>query len=103
MRILVEKVHVSDEIIEFVASIIFALRNENSVSWGPSPRASISLINVAKTLALLEGRNYVKPADVEKYAEWVLGHRIGISPEYEIEGTRTHDIVRKVMENMDIT
>lgn len=96
-----DEMEVSEEIMSFASDLICTLRKDPSIVWGPSTRASISAVNVAKILAMLDGRDYVLPRDILKYAEWILGHRIGVSPEYELEGTTTTDIVRKVIDSVD--
>ena len=71
------------------------------VAWGPSPRASIALLKVARASALSEGRGFAKPADVKKYAVQTLHHRIGIKPESEIEGVTTKKVVMDVLDEVD--
>lgn len=94
-------VYISENIMKFASAIITHLRKNSSIVWGPSPRASISIINVGKVLAILDGRDYVVPRDITKYLDWILNHRIGLSPEYELEGTTTESIVKKVFEEID--
>jgi MoxR-like ATPase len=96
-----ESVNASEQLMNFASDLICALRKEPSIVWGPSTRASISAVRVGKALAMLDGRDYALPRDILKYAEWILGHRIGISPEYELEGTNTTEIVRKAIDSVD--
>ena len=98
---LLNNIYVSEKIMQFVSDIISSLREEPSIAWGPSPRASISLINIAKAIALLKKRDYVVPGDVIEYINWVLNHRVGLSPEYEIEGMTTESIIEKILEKVD--
>ena len=101
MRKEVEKIYVSEHIIEYIASIIDALRKNPVVAWGPSPRASIALVQVGRASAFARARSYVRPGDVKKYAVQVLQHRIGIKPESEIEGVTTAKVVEDVLEEVD--
>jgi len=96
-----EKVYVSENVMEYIASIVNALRENPVVAWGPSPRASIALTNVGRAAAFMDGRNYVKPGDVKKYAVRILRHRIGIKPENEIEGVTTAQVVSDVLAEVD--
>ena len=97
----VSKVHVSEEIIDYITSIVTALRENPVVAWGPSPRASIALMSIGRASALINERQYVVPADVRKFAVWTLHHRIGIKPENEIEGVTTTQVVKDVLEQVD--
>lgn len=96
-----ENILVSENIIQFVSGVITDMRKNPSIAWGPSPRASISSINVGKVIARLGGRDYTVPDDVLKHSSWILNHRIGLGPEYELEGTTTTDIVKKAFETAD--
>lgn len=97
-----QKVFVSEEIVDFITSIVTTLRTNPLVAWGPSPRASIALLNVGRASAYLSGRVYVSPDDVAKYAADILNHRIGIKPENEIEGVTTRKVVNDVLSQVDV-
>lgn len=96
-----ESVMVSEKIMQFVSDMIINLRENPSIVWGPSPRASISGINTGKVMAMLNGRDYVVPSDVLKHCSYILGHRIGLGPEYELEGLTKSEIVEKSFEKID--
>jgi len=98
---ILRSVSVSDNVMRFVSDFITKLRENPSITWGPSPRASISSINTGKVIALLEGRDYIVPDDVLKHISWILSHRIGLGPEYELEGVTTANIVEKTFETVD--
>ena len=87
--------------VEYITSIVDKLRGNAVVAWGPSPRASIALMSVGRAVAFMNGRNYVKPSDVKKYAVWILQHRIGIKPEHEIEGATMAGVVNDVLAAVD--
>jgi MoxR-like ATPase len=96
-----DSVQVSENIMLFVSDLITNLRENASIVWGPSPRASISGINAGKVMAMLNGRDYVVPGDVLKHCSHILGHRIGLGPEYELEGLKKSEIVEKSFEKID--
>lgn len=98
---ILDNVTVSDNIMKFVSDVIMNLRKNPSIAWGPSPRASISSVNAAKIIALLNNRDYLVPDDVTKHFGHILSHRVGLGPEYELEGVTTSDIVRKSCESID--
>lgn len=94
-------ISISENLMRFVSDMIMNLREDQSISWGPSPRASISSINSGKIAAMLAGRDYVVPEDVLKHMSWILSHRIGLGPEYELEGVTTANMVEKAIEKVD--
>ncbi|MBR9679480.1 MAG: MoxR family ATPase [Candidatus Altiarchaeota archaeon] len=101
LRDSVRQVKVTDDIIEYITEIVTKLRDNPVVAWGPSPRASIALMNIGQAVALVNERSYVTPGDVRKYAVWTLHHRIGIKPENEIEGVTTTQVVNDTLEQVD--
>lgn len=96
-----EDVFASEHIIRFVSAMTNSLRKNPSIAWGPSPRASISCINVGKVLAMLSERGYIVPDDIVAYSDWIISHRIGLGPEYELEGVTNSEIVMKTLESID--
>ncbi len=101
LREAVDGVKVSEEVMEYIASVVDGLRNNPVVAWGPSPRASIALLNVGRAVALSDDRGYVVPGDVRKYAVELLQHRIGVKPESEIEGVTNARVVEDVLQEVD--
>lgn len=96
-----EGIFVSGHIMQFVSLMTNSLRKNPSIAWGPSPRASISCINVGKAVALLSERDYIVPDDITRYANWIFSHRIGLGPEYALEGVTNAEIVKKNVESID--
>ncbi len=86
------KVSVSDDVVKYISSFR-VIRGDQRVLAGPSPRGLISLMRIARAIALLDGRDYVIPDDVKAAAVEVLGHRIVVKPEAALEGVRGEDIV----------
>ena len=97
----VAEIRVSEEIIEYITSIVDKLRESPVVAWGPSPRASIALMSIGRASAFLNERPYVTPGDVRRHAVQILQHRIGIKPENEIEGVTTSGVVSDVLAEVD--
>lgn len=93
---LVKATTVEDKIFEYIYAIVKATRNSRDISIGGSPRAGIALLNVSKAMARLRGRDFVIPDDVKDMALPVLRHRIQLTPEAEIEGLSSADVVRQV-------
>jgi MoxR-like ATPase len=72
----VTSMHVSAHVVDYVQAILSASRNGHWFKQGLSPRAGLSLLRVAKALALLEGRDYVSPHEVQRCAVSALAHRL---------------------------
>jgi MoxR-like ATPase len=98
----VRETHIEQKLLEFVAKITWETRNNRSLYLGASPRASIALLQIAKAYAVLRGRNFVIPEDVLAAAPAVLRHRISLTPEREMEGATTDDVIKEILAKMEI-
>jgi MoxR-like ATPase len=101
-RTQVRQTHIEPKLLEFIAKITWETRNDRSLYLGASPRASIALLQIAKAFAVLRGRNFVIPEDILQAAPAVLRHRIGLTPEREMEGATTDDVIREIIARMEI-
>ncbi|HET7179651.1 MAG TPA: MoxR family ATPase [Chryseosolibacter sp.] len=99
---LIEKVHIKDEIILYIAKLVDSTRNNGDLSLGASPRASLSLMRASKAIAAISGRDFVTPDDVRFVAYPVLNHRIILTAEREMEGAETEDIIREIAEGIEV-
>jgi len=94
--------YVEPKLIEFVARIIQETRNNKSLYLGGSPRASLAIINSAKALAAMKGRDFVTPEDIIWVAPAVLRHRIMLTPDKEMEGVTPDDVVAQIIQKIEI-
>ncbi len=101
-RIKVRETHIEPKLLEFVAKITWETRNDRSLYLGASPRASIAMLQIAKAFSVLRGRNFVIPEDILAAAPPVLRHRIGLTPEKEMEGATTDDVIKEILARMEI-
>lgn len=101
-KALIERVHIKDELIEYIAKIISDTRNNGDIFLGASPRASLAIMKTAKTAAAMSGRDFVTPDDIRYVAEPVLNHRIIPVPEREMEGVTTEDIIKNIAEGIEV-
>jgi len=92
----------SEEILKYIYEISFRTRIDERVLLGASPRASEHLLFASKALAFLRGRDYVIPDDVKEIAIPVLAHRIDIKAEYEIDGLKAEDLVREILDEVEV-
>lgn len=101
-RMQVRAAHIEPKLLEFIAKIVWETRNDRSLYLGASPRASIALLQIAKAFSVLNGRLYVIPEDIIRAAPAVLRHRIALTPEREMEGATTDDVIREIIARMEI-
>jgi MoxR-like ATPase len=95
-------VYGKDELYTYIVNLAEASRRHSDVALGASPRASLCLLRCARARALLEGRAYFTHEDVQAMALGVLGHRLIIRPEAEIEGKSVKQIVRDIVESVPV-
>lgn len=98
VRAAVETVHVDADIETYIAALIHATRQDRRVSVGASPRGALSFLKLARANAALEGREYVVPDDVKRFAQVVLVHRLILQPEYWMSQSVNVDVIRDVLE-----
>ena len=105
-REVVRDVYMDEKIERYIVDIVYATRTpedyglkgmKNLISFGASPRASISLSLAAKAYAFIKRRGYVIPEDVRAVCNEVLRHRIGLSYEAEAENVKAEDIIEQVI------
>lgn len=97
---LADLVHVSDEIFDYILALCHFSRDHRRVYLGASPRAALALLRASKALALLRSRDYVLPDDVKELATQVLGHRIIMTPDAELEGLGTTQVVDESLDKV---
>ncbi len=98
----VEKVYAAKEIRVYVSAIAAASRRSGALQLGVSTRAAISLVRASQANALLEGRDYVRPEDVQKMAEPVLAHRLVLSPEARMRNMTAQRVLNNVMGSVQV-
>ncbi len=99
---IVEKIHIKDELLDYIANIVHNTRNNGDLFLGASPRASLSIMKTAKAIAAMRGRNFVTPDDIQFVAYPVLNHRIILTPEREMEGLEAEDIIKGIIQNIEV-
>lgn len=94
MQDLVEsQIYVDDQILDYVSAIVRATREHPAVEVGSSPRGGLSLLKASRSMAAMNGRDFVTPDDVKLFAVDALSHRIILKIEYEIEGRVTPESI----------
>jgi len=95
-------VHINDGLVDYIAKIVVATRNNGDLYLGASPRASLAILKSAKSLAVINGRNFVTPDDVKKVTYPVLNHRVILSHEREMEGVDIAAVISGIVEEIEI-
>ncbi len=98
---LVARLEVKERVRHYAVRIARETRTWRGVAMGAGPRGGISLVRVARAKALLEGRDFVTPDDVKSVALPVLRHRLALAPELELEGIRTDDVLRSILQKVE--
>jgi MoxR-like ATPase len=102
LRKQVRTIRIEEKLINFITSIVANTRNHKSIYLGASPRASIGILNGAKALAAMRGRDFVTPEDIIYIIPPVLRHRIVLTPEKEMEGASTDDVIQQVIQSIEV-
>ncbi|MDF2922075.1 MAG: magnesium chelatase [Paenibacillaceae bacterium] len=96
------EVTVEEKVLVYITRLIRKTRELPSVVLGASPRAGIAVMMASKAWALLDNRNYVTPDDVKMVARPALRHRILLSPQAELEGMSSDQLVREVLASVPV-
>ena len=99
---LVKQIVVEQNLLEYIAKIVVNTRENAFLYLGASPRASIAILNAAKGFAALRGRDFVTPEDIKEAAVPVLQHRVMVTPEREMEGLSSVEIIKQIIETVEI-
>ena len=98
----VEGVYASREVRAYISAIAAASRKSAALQLGVSTRAAISLLRASQARALLEGRDYVAPEDVQRMAEPVLAHRLVLSAEARMRNMTAERVLAGVMQGVQV-
>ena len=110
-RDLVKEVYLDEKISKYIVDVVFATRNpeeyklekyKDMISFGGSPRASISLAQAAKAYAFIKRRGYVIPEDIRAVCPDVLRHRIGLSYEAEANNITSEEIITEILNTIEV-
>ena len=105
------EVYIDEKIEQYITDIVFATRYpdrygladlKDMITFGGSPRASISLAKAARAYAFIKHRGYVVPEDVRAVAHDVLRHRIGLSYEAEASDVTSEEIVSRIINKVEV-
>ncbi|MCX6180477.1 MAG: MoxR family ATPase [Bacteroidetes bacterium] len=99
---IVEKVHIKDDLIDYIAKLVCQTRDNGDIFLGASTRASLAILKASKALAALSGRSFVTPDDIRFVAGPVLNHRIVLSSDRELEGIQEEDVINALIQKIEV-
>lgn len=99
---LISQIIVEPNLIRYIAEIITNTRTNPFLYLGASPRASIAILKASKAFAAINGRDFVTPEDIKQIAIPVLQHRVIITPEREMEGITSTQIINDILQSVEI-
>lgn len=102
MRAHLKHIFVKQDVQRYMVSITRSSRVHPGVLLGASPRASLAFLHASRAYALLEGRDYVIPEDVQAVALPILRHRVLLTADKEMEGAKEDDIVKEIMDAIEV-
>jgi len=98
----IEQVFIREELLDYIAAIVHSTRSNADLFLGASPRASLALMKTAKAVAAMDGRNYVTPDDIRYVSFPVLNHRVILTPEREMEGYTTREVLDDIVKKIEV-
>ena len=98
----VKNIHIDENLRKYIAQIVNKTRNNSSLFLGASPRASIAIMNTSKAIAAISGRDFVLPDDIKEVAYPVLRHRLILTPEKEMEGVTTEEVIKQIINSVEV-
>lgn len=101
-RATIEQVYIREELMKYIAAIVFNTRVNGDLFMGASPRASLAILKSAKALAAIKGRDFVTPDDIRFVAVPVLNHRIVLSHEREMEGVKVEEVIAAITRDIEV-
>lgn len=99
---IINDVLIEPHLIEYIAKIVHSTREHAYLYLGASPRASIAILKASKGFAAIDGRDFVTPEDIKRATLPVLRHRVIVSPEREMEGLTSEQIISQIIESIEI-
>lgn len=101
-RQLIRNIHIEPDIAKYITAITTGTRKSRDIYLGASPRASLAILNGAKALAAIQGRDFVIPDDVQEIVFPALSHRIILTAEKEMEGVSPEDVLHSVIGKIEV-
>jgi MoxR-like ATPase len=98
----VREVTIEEPVLLYIRNLVVATRSHPDISLGASSRASLALVTGGKSLAAINGRSYVLPDDIKKITQSVLGHRLLLTRDAEVEGLTPETIITEILNSTEV-
>ena len=98
----IQNIFLEEHLFNYIVQIVRATREDPSLYLGGSPRATVAILNGSKAFAALQGRDFVTPEDIQFMAIPVLRHRVILSPEREMEGLSSDEIIEQLIKRIEV-
>jgi MoxR-like ATPase len=102
LRKALDTITVRSEVLDYIVAVARATRSHESVLVGAGPRATQAFVLASRVRAAFDGRDFVTPDDIKALAVPVLGHRLVLRPEFEIEGLTIAEVIARVLEGVGV-
>ncbi len=99
---LITEIKVEEHLLKYISNIVVSTRNNSFLFLGASPRATIAILKASKAFAGINGRDFITPEDIKNAAIPVLQHRVIVTPEREMEGLTSTQIIEQIIESVEI-
>jgi len=99
---LIEQIYIKEELLKYIAAVVNNTRNNGDLHLGASPRASLAIMKCSKAFAALNGRDFVTPDDIKRVCIPILNHRVILSHEREMEGTTVEEVIKTILETVEV-
>jgi MoxR-like ATPase len=98
----VERIHVDDDVLGYIADIVQATRAQRQIEIGASPRGSLAIFKLSRARAVFHGRDYVIPDDVKEVAIPALAHRLIMKAESWVKGTNPNQVLEDILKTIPV-
>lgn len=98
----VEKIHIDEDLKEYAVRIVEQTREDPSIVLGGSPRASLALIKAGRAFSFIQGNDFVAPDTVKQTAVKILSHRIVLTPQARLSGTKPEHVIERMLDSVDV-
>ena len=102
LRNLVTQIIIEENLIKYIAQIVYATRKNPGIFLGASPRASLAILHASKACACMQNRDFVTPEDIKYVCFPVLRHRIILTPEKEMEGVEVDTVIQQIIDKVEV-
>ncbi len=98
----IAKVTIEDNMLDYITAIVQETRNNSRLYLGASPRASLAILRASKVMALMSGRDFVIPDDIQYVVPDILNHRVILNPDAEMAGETTHQVLHDIIKEIEV-